>query len=72
MAKKKPKEAPKMEDINIDEELNRMFNEVEDVEEAIDRLFENTVKITSETNKMLDKLEAIGELEDLLTNLIKK
>ena len=44
----------------------------EDVEQAIDRLFENTVKITSETNKMLDKLEAIGELEDLLTNLMKK
>tara|TARA_R110000796_G_scaffold233146_4_gene351632 strand:- start:1961 stop:2164 length:204 start_codon:yes stop_codon:yes gene_type:complete len=47
-------------------------NNTDDVEEAIDRLFENTVKITSETNKMLDKLEAIGELEDLLTNLIKK
>jgi hypothetical protein len=44
----------------------------EDVEQAIDRLFENTVKMTSETNKMLDKLEAIGELEDLLTNLMKK
>lgn len=44
----------------------------EDVEQAIDRLFENTVKITSDTNKMLDKLEAIGELEDLLTNLMKK
>ena len=47
-------------------------NNTDDVDEAIDRLFENTVKITSETNKMLDKLEAIGELEDLLTNLMKK
>ena len=44
----------------------------DDVNTAVDKLFENTVKITAETNKMLDKLEAIGELEDLLTNLMKK
>ena len=44
----------------------------EDVNIAIDRLFNTTVKITAATNKMLDELEAIGELEDLLTNLMKK
>jgi hypothetical protein len=47
-------------------------NNTDDVDEAIDRLFENTVRITSETTKMLDKLEAIGELEELITDLIKK
>lgn len=44
----------------------------EDVNIAIDRLFNTTVKITSATTKMLDELDAIGELEGLLTNLIKK
>jgi hypothetical protein len=44
----------------------------EDVDNAIDKLFATTVSITSETNKMLDELEALGELEVMLTNLIKK
>ena len=43
----------------------------EDVDEAIDRLFEKTVKITSDTSKLLDELDAVGELEDILTNLMK-
>lgn len=44
----------------------------EDVNDAIDGLFDKTVKITSETNKLMDELDAIGELEELMNNLIKK
>ena len=43
-----------------------------DINEAIDRLFAKTVKITSDTNELLDELEALGELENLLTNVMKK
>ena len=43
----------------------------EDVDEAIDKLFAKTVKITSETSKLLDELDAVGELEKILTNIIK-
>jgi hypothetical protein len=44
----------------------------EDINDAIDRLFEKTVKITATTNEMLDELEAVGELEKLLTKIIKE
>jgi hypothetical protein len=44
----------------------------QDVGEAIDKLFEKTIAMTSETHKLLDELEAIGELEELLTNFVKK
>ena len=50
----------------------RNKNNSEDVNIAIDRLFEKTVNMTSRTNKMLDELEALGKLEKLLTNVIKK
>ena len=50
----------------------RSDENTEDVNEAIDKLFETTVTITATTNKMLDELEAIGELEKMLTNIIKK
>lgn len=50
----------------------RSKENTEDVNDAIDRLFETTVTITATTNKMLDELEAIGELEKMLTNIIKK
>ena len=43
-----------------------------DVNDAIDGLFDKTVKITSETNKLIDELDAVGELEELLNNIIKK
>lgn len=39
----------------------------DDVNLAIDKLFERTVRITSDTHTLLDELEAIGELEKMLT-----
>ena len=50
----------------------RSKENTEDINDAVDRLFERTVKITADTNKLLDELEAIGELEKLLTNLVKE
>ena len=50
----------------------RSKNNDEDVNLAIDKLFERTVKITSDTHTLLDELEAIGELEQMLINIIKK
>jgi hypothetical protein len=50
----------------------RSKENTDDINEAIDRLFAKTVKITSDTNKLLDELEALGELENLLTNVMKK
>tara|TARA_Y100001973_G_C5072364_1_gene268230 strand:+ start:75 stop:488 length:414 start_codon:yes stop_codon:yes gene_type:complete len=44
----------------------------QDINIAIDKLFETTVKITSDTHNMLDELEAVGQLEQMLTKLIKK
>ena len=50
----------------------RNNNNTEDINIAIDRLFEKTVDMTSRTNKMLDELEELGKLEKLLTNVINK
>lgn len=50
----------------------RNKNNTEDINIAIDRLFEKTVDMTSRTNKMLDELEELGKLEKLLTNVINK
>tara|TARA_R100000655_G_C2993474_1_gene193392 strand:- start:522 stop:941 length:420 start_codon:yes stop_codon:yes gene_type:complete len=45
----------------------RSKNNDDDVNLAIDKLFERTVRITSDTHTLLDELEAIGELEKMLT-----
>lgn len=49
----------------------RSKNNNDDVDKAIDELFERTVRMTADTHTLLDELEAVGELEKMLIKLIK-